>query len=317
MNSISELADFIKNGSDFAVISHVSPDGDTLASAAALIYALKKMGKRGKWCCEGNIPADYMKIDVISGLIKENTELNKFDSVIAVDVSSFDRLGNCAQLFSQIRRKAVLDHHGTNPGFGDINVIKTRNANCFLVLELLDELGIELDRTIARALFVGISTDTGRLSHAGVTSRDVLDTARLYEQNIDHNELINILFQTSTMKKTKLTARAVEHIQTSFDDKVIYTYLDAEDYSEFSADSSDSEGVIETLRSIDTMKICFFMRQIPEGYKVSMRCAPDMNVADICGFFGGGGHILAAGCTLKAGRQEAIDSLLKKIGEVL
>ncbi len=316
MNSISELADFIKNGSDFAVISHVSPDGDTLGSAAALIYALKKIGKRGKWCCDGNIPADYMKIDAISGLVSENTSLNKFDSVIAVDVSSVDRLGNCAQLFTQASRKAVLDHHGTNEGFGQVNVVETRNANCFLVLELMDELGIELDRNIARALFVGISTDTGRLSHKGVTSQDVLDTARLYEYDINHNEIINILFQTSTMTKTLLRGRAIEHIRTAFDEKVIYTYLDTEDYSEFNADSADSEGVVEMLRSIDTAKICFFMRQIPEGYKVSMRCSADMNVADVCLHFGGGGHVLAAGCTLKTNREDAIMALLEKIGEV-
>lgn len=311
---MKQLAEFIKNGNNFAVISHVSPDGDTMGSAAALLYALKKLGKNGQWFCEGNIPNDYLKIPEIKSLV-EYDKIKKFDSVIAVDVSSEDRMGSCIELFKRIERKAQIDHHITNTLFADVNVVDPRNACAFLILQLLKELEVELDYSMARALFVSICTDTGRLSHAGVTAEDVLDTAELYKLNINHNEIIATLFQTSSLKKVKLKGRASEHL--IFDNGITYTYLDTCDYLDFSAESSDSEGVIDMCRSVENTRIAFFIREVPNGYKVSMRCLPEYDVSAICANFGGGGHKLAAGCTIEGKREEVISTLLTKIKEVL
>ncbi len=311
---MKQLAEFIKNGKNFAVISHVSPDGDTMGSAAALLYALKKLGKKGQWFCDGKIPEDYLKIPQIKSLV-EYDKIKKFDSVIAVDISSEDRMGSCLELFKRIERKAQIDHHITNTLYANVNVVKDRNACAFLVLELLRELDVTLNYEMARALFVSVCTDTGRLSHAGVTFEDVLDTAELYKLNINHNEIIATLFQTSSLKKVKLKGRASEHL--IFDDGITYTYLDTTDYLDFSAESSDSEGVIDMCRSVENTRIAFFIRQVPEGYKVSMRCTPEYDVSSICASFGGGGHKLAAGCTIKGTREEVISALLNKIKEVL
>lgn len=313
---MKQLAEFIKCGDNFAVISHVSPDGDTMGSAAALLYALKKLDKKAYWVCDGKIPADYMKIPEIAGLV-EYKKPKKVDCVIAVDVSAPDRLGNCLELFNNTKNKAQIDHHITNTMYASVNVVRDRNACAFVVMELLKELGIALDYSIARALFIGVLTDTGRLSHTGVTYKDVLDTAELYKQNIDHNKIIATLFQISSLKKVKLKGRASDHLKTAFENRVTYTYLDTEDYLEFDADSSDSEGVIEMIRSIEGTLIAFFIRPTPDGYKVSMRCTPEYDVASLCASFGGGGHKLAAGCTIKGTRQEVIDTLLTAIKEVL
>ncbi len=313
---MKQLAEFILKNDNFAVISHVSPDGDTMGSAAALLYALKKLGKKAQWFCEGTVPEDYMKIEQIASLVKCE-KIKHTPNVICVDVSSIDRLGSCIEAFRHAKATAQIDHHVTNEGFADINVIHPRNACAFCVLELLDELKIELDKDIATCLFVGVCTDTGRLSHVGVGEQDLLDTARLYAQNIDHNGIIATLFQTTTLKKVKLKARAAEHLRLAKDSAVAYTYLDAADYAEFNADSSDSEGVIEMCRSIEEVKIAFFIRQIPEGYKVSMRCAREYDVSAVCALFGGGGHKLAAGCVISDTKENVINRLLEKIGEVL
>ena len=313
---MKQLAEFIRQGNCFAVISHVSPDGDTMGSAAALLYALKKLGKECKWICEGNVPSDYMKIPEIASLTTYKCS-ERYDSVICVDISSEDRMGSCLELFKRIKRTAQIDHHITNTMYAQVNVVETRNANAFLVLQLIKELGIELDREMARALFVGICTDTGRLSHAGVTARDVKDTAELYALDIAHNEIVSILFQTSSLKKIKLKGRASDHLQTAFDGKLAYTYLDTEDYAAFCAASSDSEGVVELCRSVEGAEIAVFIRQIEDGYKVSMRCIPDHDVSVIASRFGGGGHKLAAGCTVNAPRDEVFQMLFDAFKEVL
>ena len=313
---MKQLVEFIKDNDNFAVISHVSPDGDTMGSAAALLYALKKLNKKAYWVCEGKIPADYMKIPEIASLI-EYKKPKKVECAIAVDVSSPDRLGNCLELFNNAKKTAQIDHHITNTNYALVNVVKDRNACAFNVMELINELNIELDYNIARALFVGMMTDTGRLSHAGVTYKDVEDVSKLYKLNIDHNKIIATIFQTTTLKKVKLKGRASQHLQMAFDNKVAYTYLDTVDYLEFDADNSDSEGVIDMLRSIENVLIAFFIRQVPNGYKVSMRCAPEFDVSIICSSFGGGGHKLAAGCTIEGTKEQVISVLLDKIKEVL
>ncbi|MBP5662457.1 MAG: hypothetical protein J6X30_04825, partial [Clostridia bacterium] len=140
---MKELADFIRQGERFAVLSHISPDGDTMGSAAALIFALRKSGKQAQWFCEGEVPEGYRKIPEIA-MLTSCEKLKKIDSVICVDVSSEDRLGNCTELFRRVPRRAVIDHYKTNTGFADVNVIRDRNAAGFAVMELLDELQVPL-----------------------------------------------------------------------------------------------------------------------------------------------------------------------------
>ncbi len=313
---MNEIAEFINGGNSFAIISHISPDGDTMGSAAALLYALKKMGKKGKWFCEGEVPQDFMKIEEIASLVCES-DAESFDSVICVDISSIDRMGNCIDLFRRIPRKAQIDHHITNTMFADTNLVREHSAASFIVLELLDFMGVELDEHIARALFVGVSTDTGRLSHADVTADEVELTAQLYRHNIKQNELTDTLFRTTTLAKTRINGRAAQHIQTALDGRVTYSYLEYDDYAEVEAASSDSEGVIEMCRSVEGTEVAFFLRQVHNGYKVSMRCTTDHDVAAICESFGGGGHKLAAGCTIDGTLWDVIMQLLRKIEEII
>ena len=311
-----QLADFIKQGENFAVISHISPDGDTMGSAAALIYALEKLGKRAQWFCEGNIPAAFMKIEEIASLTKRE-KLKRFDIVICVDCSDEARLGSCAQLLKTIKRTAQLDHHRTNTFYAQVNAVYPHSAAGFLVMELLKELEIALDTHMARALFVSVSTDTGRLSHNGVTAEEVRQTAALYEYDIRQDELTGILFQTAALQKIRLRGRAIEHLATAFEGRVAYTYLDADDYSAFHAEQADSDDVVELCRSVEGAHIAFFIRQTEDGYKASLRCLPQYDVSAVCAAFGGGGHKLAAGCNLPGTRQQVLEQLLNALKEVL
>lgn len=306
---MKHLAEFIKQGENFAVISHVSPDGDTMGSAAALLYALEKLGKQGQWFCEGEIPADFMKIEEIASLAQKKN-IRRFDSVICIDCSDEARLGRCAERLQGAVRTAQIDHHITNTGYAQVNVVRPRSATGFLVLELLQELAVPLDTHIARALFTAICTDTGRLSHNNVTAEDVRQTAELYPYDIRQDEIVAILFQTATLKKTRLKGRAIEHLATAFDGRVVYTYLDAADYADFAADASDSDGVVEMCRGVEGAHIVFFIRQTGEGYKASLRCLPQYDVSSVCAAFGGGGHKLAAGCTIAGAREQVVEKLL-------
>ena len=106
-------------------------------------------------------------------------------------------------------------------------------------------------------------------------------------------------------------------MQVAFDGKVVYTYLDSEDFSVCNATNADSEGIIETCRNVEGALLAFFIRETFDGYKVSMRGTPGYNVLEICQKFGGGGHVLAAGCTINAKRDEVLARVLEEIEKVI
>ena len=313
---MKKLVEFIKQGNAFAVISHTSPDGDTMGSAAALIYALKSLDKQAKWFCDGEVPHDFMNIEQIASLVDKN-DLKKYDSIICVDAADEERLGKNKQMIQNFARVAQIDHHVSNTNYAHINVVRERNACAFAVLELIDALNIELTTDIARALYVGICTDTGRLSYSTTVEQDVLDTARLYKYDLRPDIIVSTLFKTKSLSATKLSGKAIEHLTTAFDGKVVYTYLDSEDFSFCNATNADSEGIIETCRNVEGAILAFFIRQTFDGYKVSMRGTPGYNVLDICLKFGGGGHVLAAGCTINATRNDVIKAVLEEIEKII
>lgn len=313
---MKKLVEFIKQGTAFAVISHTSPDGDTMGSAAALIYALRTLGKQAKWFCDGEVPHDFMNLEQIASLIEKN-DLKKYDSIICVDAADIERLGKNKQMVQNFPRVAQIDHHVSNTNYADINVVRDRNACAFAILELIDALEVELTTDIARALYVGICTDTGRLSYSTTVAQDVLDTARLYNYDLRPDLIVATLFRTKTLAATKLSGKAIEHLQVAFDGKVVYTYLDSEDFLCCNATNADSEGIIETCRNVEGALLAFFIRETFDGYKVSMRGTPGYNVLEICQKFGGGGHVLAAGCTINAKRDEVLARVLEEIEKVI
>jgi len=313
---MEQLAKFIREGSEFAVISHISPDGDTMGCAAALLYGIEKLGKKGQWFCEGGIPENMLEIEEIADLTKR-PRLENIDSVISVDTVSFERMGSCADVFKRISHTAQIDHHKTNDYFAQINYVEECSACCFLVYKLLLELNVEIDDKIARSLFVGISTDTGRLAHTDVTPEDVLLTSELYRYNIRQEDTTDILFRDSPIKNLKMKGRAMQHMETALDGKVAYTYLDKEDFEELEADSTHSEGVIELVRSVKGAKIAFFMRQIGNAYKISIRSGAEYDVSQICEKFGGGGHKQAAGCIIEGSLWNVVMTLIKEIEAII
>lgn len=316
MSDLTAIVDFINQGTNFAVISHTSPDGDTMGSAAALIYALKKMGKHAQWYCDGEVAHDFMKLEQIASLVN-GEKLKKYDSIICVDCASSDRLGKNEKLILNFDRVAQIDHHVTNTEYAKVNFVRERSANCFNILAVIKELGVELDTDMARSLYVGICTDTGRLSYSGVSSQDVSDTAELYNYDLRPDIIISTLFWSKTLARTKISGRAIDHIRTAMDGKITYTYLDAEDYSEFNATSADSEGVIEYCRNVEGTELAFFVRQTVGGYKVSMRAKFGYDLTGISTKHGGGGHPLAAGCAIDAPRDEVIKIILKELTDLL
>ena len=171
--TISELAAWLRARDDFAVIGHVNPDGDAIGSCMALKLALEAMGKRAVAVIPGALPHIYEAFPRACEIVdaSEGTSFTP-KSVIALDVSEKNRMGWAEAMFDCASDTAMLDHHGTNPGFGDLYYVEGDcPATGQLTLQLIEALGIALTKEIATWLFIAISSDTGHFAYAGTSGR--------------------------------------------------------------------------------------------------------------------------------------------------
>ena len=147
------VAQCIREAQTIAVVSHVNPDGDTIGSATAMRLILQEMGKDVTLFCDGKIPDQLSFLPGHDQFRRPGDNEGPFDLLLAVDVSDIHRMGACAALMEKSRHTAQIDHHPTNPLFAEVNSVDGKApANCLLIRELMDTLGVPLTRDIAICL---------------------------------------------------------------------------------------------------------------------------------------------------------------------
>ena len=308
------LARLIDSAQCIAVCGHVNPDGDAVGSALAFAAGLRQMKKEADVLLPGPIDPVYLFLPGADRiLMPEDAGEKPYDLTVCLACSDAGRLGDLAPLL-QGRPCAVIDHHITNDCEADyVYVDAQASATGEILTELLPQLGITVDRTIAEYLLVAIEMDTGGFAHRNTTPRTLRAAADLVACGADINAIYTRLYASRRLSKTKLMGRAIEHIRTECSGAVVTTYLTKQDFEVSGATEVDSDGVIDILREIDTCRLCALLRESQDGCKVSFRCAAGYDVAAVAKELGGGGHVLASGCTVR----EDIDAAEAMIRERL
>lgn len=314
MNSLNALAQAIETHNSFVIIAHVNMDGDALGSAAALALALKEKGKQCFFKGEGEVPGQLSLLAGIKKLL-ELPEMQQYDAAIAVDCAEYERMGIYAPLFLNARFKICIDHHETNKGFGDINYIKSYPASAQCVYELLKQLRVNIHGEIAECLYAAFLTDTGRFSHSDVTRETMLAAASLYDAGFDTARVNKLIFGTRTFSASRLLGRGLEKLELFFNGRVSVIALTQQDFEQCGANEGDSEGIVNYALEVAGVEAAVFLRQRGGGYKISLRSAGKLDVADIASQFGGGGHRLAAGCTVNGELDQVKDRIIQMIAQ--
>jgi len=315
--NVSKIVEILHEHDSFAVISHTSPDGDTLGSAAALCYALRQLNKKCVLLCDGK-PSDALKdISELNEFISEDQTIADYDAFIAVDCADLKRLGKWAGAYNSSDIKVVIDHHITNCGFGDVNYIENYPACAQLVFNIIDALGIGLNKEIATCLYVAFLTDTGRFSYRGVNEITMNYVARLYGCGLDFEHINRIIFSQRTFEKSKLLAKALDNLRLWLDGRVSVIFIGYDDYSRLVGEGCDTEGIVNYALDVKGCYAAVFAYEFEPGKtKVSFRSvSTKYNVSLIASSFGGGGHIQAAGCTQYTDVKDAEELLFKAFSE--
>ena len=315
---IEKLFAAIEKAQRVCIYPHVDPDGDTLGSALALQSLVKRLGKPVQVVME-NPPPDKMNFmpgfDSIGGL--ECATVCKDMLAIAVDVSVSDRMGTAEAIFKSAALTAQIDHHETNPRFAQVNIIDGKApSTASIVFSLFKARGMKLTQEEATNLYVGLSTDTGNFKFKYTDAESFRIMAELMEAGLDIEKYSRFLFLRMDREQLALLGRALPTLRYSANGKVAGMYIDYATMQEIDPAGEYCEGIVNYALNAKGVRLAYLVRETQKGtVKCSLRALTPYRVDEVAVRHSGGGHMLAAGCTLHMPLMEAADLLQSELAQ--
>ena len=306
----AEAAGFLLVNDNFCILTHRRPDGDTVGSAAALCLGLRKLGKNA-WVLKNEEISDRFGW-LVEGLTKETVE--EHDIVVSVDVASPGMLPKSFAPLAETCRLRI-DHHGSATSFTPEELVDADSASCAeLVCDVLAILGVEMDKNIAEAVYVGMSTDTGCFRFANTTAHSFTVAAVCAKAGADIYGLNQQLFETNSLPKLRMHAWMIENMKLLDDGKLAIVAIPRAVEELLRVTDDDMDNISSYPRTVAGVRMAATLRQTKDGEtKISVRAVPGYDAAAVCAYFGGGGHKGAAGASTHMGLEEAA----KKVEELM
>lgn len=317
--TFAEIAAALRSAQTIVILSHVRPDGDAYGSQLALALSLRFLGKAVTVWNEDGMLDKYSFLPGSELLALPPREPQQFDLAIALDTAGQNRLGAAADAV-RAPKWINIDHHPTNPGYGDLVYIdSSAPATGQILFELISSEQLPLDADIAENLFVAISTDTGSFQYPNTTARTFEIGAELLKCGVDVGRVSQLLYESYPLRRVKLLRELLGTMRIEARGQVAAFSLSLEVTKRLGVKAEDNEGLIDHLRAIQGVIIAVFFEELVEGkVRVSMRSKSEAaDVSMICQQFGGGGHKLAAGARVRGTLAEAEQRVMKAICDVV
>ncbi len=308
----------IKSSKNILLVSHINPDGDTLGSMCGLYSLIKdNYKKKCDMVTVSEVPVTYNFLPYVlqSRHINEYDLSREYDLVINLDVAALDRCAEVQSLFKKAKMTINIDHHETNNGYADINLVDAKaSATSEVLVGLALDLGWKISYDTAICLYTGIVTDTGCFKFSNTSKRTMDFAGILIDLGVSPSEIYQKCYESNSKDMVLFQSYCISKAQFDCDDKVAYTIVYKKDLEKFNNKGEDfTDGLTEKLRAIVSTEIAFVVKELSSGTsKVSMR-SKTKDIAQVCSAFGGGGHKLAAGALIKASPEKAVLQILKEI----
>jgi phosphoesterase RecJ-like protein len=314
--SVHQTSEFLIENDKYLIITHANPDGDTCGSAAALCAVLRRMGKTAYILPNSTITDRYQPfIKPYLTAPGMDDYINDPGTVVTVDVADTTLFAKEAGSLSS-RVDLCIDHHPSNRHYAKYLLLDADAAAAGeLILGLICDIGIELDKEIALPLYLAIATDTGCFRFSNTTSRTFRAAATLLDTGIDFMEINTAFFDTRSKTRLRVEQKLMENIMYFNNDSTALAVVTEKFMSDIGAKEEDVENLSSFLRSIEGIEIGVLIREREDGaWKISVRTGPAANASKICMALGGGGHERAAGCTYVGTLEGAVSAILRSIG---
>lgn len=315
--SLQQTHKFLLEHDDYLVVSHVQPDGDAVSSTLAVGWLLSCLGKKYTMLNEGPIPKRMEYLwhagEIMNMASSEPTR--QYSNVICVDCADFQRVGLTHRFFADDALILNIDHHPTNNGYGQVNLIKPdAAATAEILFDLLKTFEMDWDLDIATAIYTGLLTDTGGFRYTNTSPKVMATVSELLSLGVNGPELAEVLLEEMTLPQVKILNKALNTLQLSPKGDIAWLYVTPEDMIECAAANEDLEGIVNYPRNIRGVEVGILFKVIHEhAVKVSLRSAGKVDVAALAQTFGGGGHIRAAGARIEATLEEAMAQVLEEV----
>ncbi|HSA07554.1 MAG TPA: bifunctional oligoribonuclease/PAP phosphatase NrnA [Candidatus Gastranaerophilales bacterium] len=315
MNTKQKVVEEIKKAKRIIIFHHMAPDGDALGSALALREILEQLDTVHivDNVITSYIPDVYKYLPDVDKFRKPDDDslYNTYDLGITVDCASKDRLGEATELFNNAKKTVCIDHHVSNTGFADIDLIETSvSATGEIIFSLIELLNARLDKNIATNLYTSILTDTGGFKFENTKPETFRICADLVEAGADPVEIYKNCYEIKSLSMVKLHARVIDRAVVSEDQKIIYGVIKRDVLNELDASDDFIDGITESLRQVKDVEVALIFKEtLKKTTRVSFR-SNGLDVCKIANFFGGGGHKLAAGCLIEKNIEESIKDVL-------
>ena len=319
-SKFDEIGRVLREHNRFAILSHVRPDGDALGCQIALALSLQQLGKEVRVWNEDGMLEKYSFLPRAELLTKPPAVPEDVDVAVALDTAIQNRLGTAFAAVRSVKMWINIDHHLSNPGYGDlVYVDPTAPATGQIIFDLIKSQGFPFNREIAENLFAAISTDTGSFQYPKTSARTFEIAAQLVCTGIDVGRLNQQLYENYPRRRIELLRELLRTMRFESDGRVASFSLSLKTAAALHILPEDNEGLIDHLRAIRGVIVAVFFEELSDGkVRVSMRSKTDaIDVCAICQKFGGGGHTLAAGARVRGTLAEVEQKVLEEVCDVV
>jgi phosphoesterase RecJ-like protein len=303
---IQQIADAVRARRRFVLSSHSRPDGDSIGSQLAMVYALRALGKEATVVNADPAPPPLMAFQGVSDIRIARRVEGDFDAAIIMECGDLARTG-----VSGLDRFFVIniDHHPGNTGYGQINWFDASAAACGeMVFDLIRALGVPLTPEIATHVYLAILTDTGSFHYSSISPRTFDMCREAVAAGVDPVLVARNVYDSNNMGRLKLFGAVLSAMQIDATGRIAIVYLDHEMARAAGGTYEDTEGLINLPLTVKEIQaVVFFKQDKADQYRVSLRSKGDIDIGAVAKSFGGGGHKNAAGCSVSG----AIDALKK------
>ncbi len=312
----------LRDAKHILITSHINPDGDNISSSVGLALGLNQLGKITTLALNSPVPHIY-KFLPLTSKYRTFTELEaerpKFDCAVVLDVGSLKRVGDTTDLRKYTDLILNVDHHVRTEKCGDISFVDSSfSSTAEMIYNLLLDMNIKIDKTIAETLYVGLLTDTGSFQFENTNSSTLEAASELVDLGASPEYIAKRVFFSNRAAKIVLMGKVLSTMKFDPTGKIAWITATREEIDECGANSDDLENVINNLTSIETIEVAILFRDLRDGkIKLSIRARNNVDVQKFALRYGGGGHKKASGMTCDGTLDEAVKKITEEFGEYI
>lgn len=308
------LSELLDGKNTVALGGHIRPDGDCIGSCMGLYLYLKEQYPQIRTDVYLEyIPDAYRFIQNTEFVRHEITQGQVYDLFICLDCGDEERLGFSAPLFYDAGQTCCIDHHASNRSFADFNeIVPDASSTSELVYYLLDREKISL--ACAEALYMGIAHDTGVFRYSCTNPETLEAAAELLRKGVNGSEIVEKTFYEKTYVQNQLLGFALLESILILDKRCIVSWITKKNMAFFEACPADMDGIVNQMKQTKDMEVALFLYETDtQLFKVSLRSRDKVDVSKIATYFGGGGHVRAAGFTMAGTVHDVINNVSQQI----